>query len=97
MKTHKIDKVGDELANAALTMLVRLYPEIRNASTEEREAACAAMRAKAKLVLDKLFEDVQKAPWIAHIAFKTAALTLAHEGIQALENSKKQTNLSYTP
>ena len=31
-----------KLADAALTLLVRLYPEVRQASTKELDAACAA-------------------------------------------------------
>jgi 4-hydroxyphenylpyruvate dioxygenase-like putative hemolysin len=66
-----------------------LCPEIRTASDEIREAACAAMRAKSRSVIDELIDDAKDAPGVAHIAFQTAALTLAHEGIQTLKAGRK--------
>ena len=89
MYVDKLDTIGKKLADAALTMLVRLYPEVRTASTTELDAACAAMRAKSKAVIDELIDDAKDAPGVAHIAFQTAALTLAHEGIQALKAAGK--------
>lgn len=47
------------------------------------------MRAKAKPVVDELLDDARDAPGVAHIAFQTAALTLAHEGIQVLQAARK--------
>ena len=77
MYADKLDTLGKKLADAALTLLVRLYPEVRQASTKELDAACAAMRAKSRSVIDELIDDAKDAPGVAHIAFQTAALTLA--------------------
>jgi anthranilate phosphoribosyltransferase len=71
-------------------LLVRLYPDVRQASDAQLEAACAAMRAKSRAVIDELIDDAKDAPGVAHIAFQTAALTLAHEGIQALKAGRKK-------
>jgi hypothetical protein len=89
MHADKLDTLGKKLAETALTMLVRLYPEVRTASTTELEAACAAMRAKSMEVIDELIDDAKAAPWVAHIAFQTAAMTLAHEGIQTLRAGRQ--------
>ncbi len=89
MTTQAIDTLGHKLGEAALTLLVRLYPEVRQASDAQREAACAAMRAAAKPAVDMLLDDAKAAPTVAHLAFQTAALTLAHEGIQALQAGRK--------
>ena len=89
MYADKLDTLGKKLADAALTLLVRLYPEVRQASTKELDAACAAMRAKSRSVIDELIDDAKDAPGVAHIAFQTAALTLAHEGIQTLKAGRK--------
>lgn len=89
MNTDKLDTLGKKLADAALTLLVRLYPEVRTASANELEAACAAMRAKARSVIDELIDDATDAPWVTHIAFQTAAMSLAHEGIKALQAGRK--------
>jgi hypothetical protein len=80
-----IDALGKDLGNTALTMLVRLYPGVRQASNDQLEAACAAMRAKSVTVIDELLEDARHAPFVAHLAFQTAALTLAQEGILVLK------------
>jgi len=87
--TQPIDTLGKKLGDAALTLLVRLYPEVRQASTDQLEAACASMRAKSRTVVDELLDDARHAPNVAHLAFQTAALTLAQEGIQALKNGVK--------
>jgi len=87
--TEKIDTLGKKLGESALTLLVRLYPAVRQASHAQLEAACAAMRAKSKAVVDEMIDDARNAPWVADIAFHTAALTLAHEGIQALKAAGK--------
>ena len=84
--THTIDTLGKKLGDAALTLLVRLYPEVRQASNVQLEAACAAMRAKSRAVVDELLDDARHAPSVAHLAFQTAALTLAHEGIRILKD-----------
>lgn len=84
MNTAAIDTLGKKLGEAALTLLVRLAPEARTAPDDRLEAACAAMRAKAREVVDELLADAQAAPSVAEIAFRTAALTLAHEGIRVL-------------
>jgi len=89
MYADKLDTLGKKLADTALTLLVRLYPEVRTASTTELDAACAAMRAKSRSVIDELIDDAKDAPGVAHIAFQTAALTLAHEGIQSLKAGRK--------
>ena len=47
------------------------------------------MRAKSRSVIDELIDDAKDAPGVAHIAFQTAALTLAHEGIQTLKAGRK--------
>jgi len=85
--TRTIDTLGKQLGDAALTLLVRLYPEVRKASSDRLEAACAAMRAKARSVVDELLGDARQAPSVAHLALQTAALTLAHEGIRVLKDS----------
>jgi hypothetical protein len=87
--TDKLDTLGKKLGDAALTLLVRLYPDVKSASDAELDAACAAMRAKARQAIDQLIDDAKEAPGVSHIAFQTAALTLAHEGIQALKAGRK--------
>lgn len=87
MNANSIDTLGTKLANAALTTLVRLYPESRNTSDERLEAACAAMRAKSREVIDQLLADAKDAPQLAGVAFTTAALTLAHEGVRVLKHA----------
>ena len=89
MTTQAIDTLGQKLGEAALTLLVRLYPDVRQASDIQLEAACAAMRAAAKPAVDALLDDAKAAPGVAHIAFQTAALTLAHEGIRVLQDARK--------
>ena len=84
MDANKLDSLGKKLADAALTLLVRLYPAVRQASNAELEAACAAMRAQVGPVLDGLLTDAREAPTVAHVAFQSAALSLAHAGIQVL-------------
>lgn len=89
MNANPIDTLGKKLGDAALTLLVRLYPDVRNATTAQLDAACAAMRAKAKPVVDELINDARDAPGVARIAFRTAALSLAHEGIRVLQAARK--------
>ncbi|CAK0780089.1 HDOD domain-containing protein [Gammaproteobacteria bacterium] len=81
----KIDALGGKISDAALNTLIRLYPDVRKATSAQIDAAMAAMRAKNPEVLDRLFEDTKNAPWLAHIAIQTAALTLAHEAIKSLK------------
>ncbi len=81
---QSIDTLGSKLGQAALTTLVRLCPDVRTASAEKLDLACAAMRAKSRPVVDELLADVTAAPWIAETAFASAVLTLAHEGIKVL-------------
>ncbi len=88
MNTQHIDTLGKKLAEAALTTLVRICPEVRTASTEKLEAACTAMRAQSKWVIDELFADAKAAPGITHIALANAALSLAHEGVRIIRNLK---------
>ena len=59
-----LETLGNKLATAALTTLIRLCPEIRTASDDLREAACAAMRAKSRQAIDELLEDGKACPWI---------------------------------
>lgn len=83
---NSIDLLGQRLGTAALTTLVRLCPEMRtaNLSPARQEAACAAMRAKSKDAIDELLSDAKAAPWLAEVAFASAVLTLANEGIRVL-------------
>jgi len=87
--TQAIDALGHKLGEAALTLLVRLYPQVRQATATQLEAACAAMRAEVGPVLDELLTDAREAPTVAHVAFQSAALSLAQAGIQALKDSRK--------
>ena len=89
MDANKLDSLGKKLADAALTLLVRLYPAVRQASNAELEAACAAMRARSRSVIDELIDDAREAPGVAHFAFQSAALSLAHEGIRVLQEAQK--------
>lgn len=89
MDANKLDTLGKKLADAALTLLVRLYPAVRQASNAELEAACAAMRARSRSVIDELIDDARAAPGVAHFAFQSAALSLAHEGIRVLQEAQK--------
>lgn len=89
MDANKLDSLGKKLADAALTLLVRLYPAVRQASNAELEAACAAMRARSRSVIDELIDDARAAPGVAHFAFQSAALSLAHEGIRVLQEAQK--------
>jgi hypothetical protein len=79
---NNIDILGQKLGTAALTTLVRLCPEIRTASPVRQEAACAAMRAKAGETIDELLADAKAAPWLAEVAFASAVLSLANQGIK---------------
>jgi hypothetical protein len=81
---NSIDLLGQKLGTAALTTLVRLCPEIETASPTRQEAACAAMRAKSKDAIDELLSDAKAAHWLAEVAFASAVLTLAHEGVKVL-------------
>ena len=86
--TQTLDTLGHKLGEAALTLLVRLYPEVRQATTAQMDAACAAMRAQSAQVIDWMLEDVRIAPWAAENAFRCAALDLAQAGIQVLKASR---------
>ncbi len=81
---NSIDALGQRLGTAALTALVRLCPEIRTASPARQEAACAAMRAMSRIAIDELLADAKAAPWLAEVAFASAVLSLANEGIKVL-------------
>ena len=83
----KIDALGSRLGQDALMLLIRLCPEIREATPERQEAACAAMRAKVDEAIDVFLADAKDAPWLAHVAFTTAVLTLAHEGIRVIKGA----------
>lgn len=87
VNTEAIDTLGKKLGHAALTTFVRLCPEVRSASSEQLEQACAAMRAKSRQVIDQLIEDGKDAPWIFEMAYADAVLTLAQEGVRVLRQS----------
>ncbi|AZV94398.1 hypothetical protein CBF45_12275 [Bordetella sp. J329] len=89
MNTAAIDSLGHKLGQAALTAFVRICPEVRSASNDQIEVACAAMREKSKQVVDDLVADAQGAPWVADIAFQVAVLALAQEGVRALRDSNR--------
>ena len=86
---QNLEALGHKLGEAALTLLVRLYPEVRQATTAQMDAACAAMRAQSAQVIDWMLEDVRIAPWAAENAFRCAALDLAQAGIQVLKASRE--------
>ncbi len=89
MNPSNMDTLAKALANAAMTVLVRsCRKEIAGASHARLDAACAAMRAKARPVLDQLLDDARAAPWVAEAAFAAAALELAQTGIAALKASE---------
>ena len=44
MNTNAIETLGNKLGDAALRTLVRLYPQVRSATNNDLDAACAAMR-----------------------------------------------------
>jgi hypothetical protein len=85
-----LDGLGGRLTEAARKFLVRLYPEAETASTAQLEAACAAMQAKSQEVLKGLLAEVKAAPYFAEIAFTTAALSLAEEGIRVLKSGSPE-------
>jgi hypothetical protein len=91
--TSKIDNIGTKLGEAALQVLMRTCrQELAEASSDELEAVCAAMRAKAAEVVDHLLDDTRGAPWVAEAAFACAALELAHAGIAVLKQRPAATN-----
>ena len=83
-QARNLDTLGNKLATAALTTLIRLCPEIRTASDDVREAACAAMRAKISDALDELLDDGKACPWMAETIFASAVMTLVNEGVKVL-------------
>lgn len=85
--TRNIDTLGKAIGNAALTMLIRIYPDIRRSTSDQLDAACEAMRAKSRSVVDTLLDDVKAAPAVADMAFQAAALDLANEGMRVLQAS----------
>jgi len=88
MDTANLDTMAKKLADTALTILVRTCrEETAAASHDDLEAACAAMRAKSKQVMDQLLDDVRIAPWAAENAFRCAALDLAQAGIATLRKA----------
>ena len=89
MRQLDLDTLAKVLANAAMTVLVRsCLKEVAGSSHARLESACAAMRAKARPVLDQLLDDARAAPWVAEAAFAAAALELAQSGIAALKASE---------
>lgn len=85
MNTPAPDILAAKLAKAAMTVLVRACrEEVATASHAELEAACAAMRARARTVVERLLDDARNASWIAQAAFHAAALELAEAGIASL-------------
>lgn len=81
---QEIEALGTKLGQAALSTFLQLCPEVRTAASEQLEAACAAMRAKGSDAYDQLIKDAKDAPLMAQIAFNTAVLTLAHEGVKVM-------------
>jgi predicted component of type VI protein secretion system len=86
MNPQHIDRLGQELGQAALRTLVRLCPEVRTASEARLEAACAAMRATAKGAVHQLLADAKDAPWLAEMAFTSAVLSVAQAGVAVLRD-----------
>lgn len=82
-----LETLGNQLANAALTTLVRLCPEIRTASTDQLEAVCAAMRAKSRQAIDELMDDTKDCPWMVEMIFTSAVMTLVNAGIKVLRGA----------
>jgi hypothetical protein len=88
MNANNQDTLATKLAEAALTILVRsCRNEVATASRNDLESACAAMRAKARPVMDQLLDDARAAPWVAEAAFQAAALDLAQAGIAVLRKT----------
>ena len=56
---------------------------------EEDRRALPLEIAEVGPVLDELLTDAREAPTVAHVAFQSAALSLAQAGIQALKDSRK--------
>jgi len=86
-QASNLDTLGNQLATAALTTLIRLCPGIRTASEATLEAVCAAMRAKSGEAIDELLEDGKDCPWMAETIFASAVLTLVNAGIKILRGS----------
>lgn len=87
MNTSAIDALGMKLGQAALNTLVRICPEVRSASKEQLNTACAAMRSKSVQAVDDLMANANATPWIAEPAFQLAVLTIAQEGAQTLRQN----------
>jgi len=83
---RNLDTLGNKIGHDALTTLIRLCPDIRTASPSQQEAACAAMRAASKDAVNQLLDDARDAPGVSHIAYQTAVLALAHEGVKVLRS-----------
>jgi hypothetical protein len=86
-QASNLETLGNKLGTAALTTLIRLCPEIRTASDDLREAACAAMRAKSQQAIDELLDDGQACPWMAETIFASAVMTLVNAGIKVLRGA----------
>lgn len=88
MNNTSADTLATKLAEAALTVLVRTCrQEVATASRDDLEAACAAMRAKSRAVMERLLDDARAAPSVAEAAFHATALDLAQAGINELRKS----------
>ena len=87
IQTRNLDTIGNDLATAALTTLIRLCPEIRTASEATREAALAAMRAKSREAIDELFENGNSCPWMVETIFASAVMTLVNAGVKVLRGA----------
>ena len=85
LNSANLNALGQRIGHEALTTLVRLCPEVRDASPERLEAACAAMRGKVPEAVDELLTDVNDAPWLYQVAFTSAVLTLVHAGVQVIK------------
>jgi hypothetical protein len=84
MHAHRTDEFGALIARKALETFVRICPQQREATDDQREAACAAMRAKARPVLDQLLSDAKAAPHLGQIVFTSAVLEIAQEGARVI-------------
>ncbi|MBP9904517.1 MAG: hypothetical protein KBF66_03090 [Rhodoferax sp.] len=83
MNKKTIETLAHQLGRTALISLLRICPAIGQATKEQQDVACAAMRDHAPQVIDELLDQIDEAPWVAHAAFALAALALAQAGKRA--------------
>jgi len=85
---NRTGSLGLILARDALKLVVRLYPAVSTATDEEIDSACAAMRAKVPSVVHTFITDTHGVPTMGTAAYQTAAMSLALEGIRALQTAR---------